>query len=190
MDVLVLTGGGRAQRGRADLRGGHDHRAALGRRGVRPFIELRGDARVAGGGGALDSMAARRIDLVYLDGGEALDRVTLTGQAARALASRKGRRGADGRSPAACSRCSWRLTARSSHAGGRDGIRFDLPVSERRAGRAASRRRRSTPTAPPARARRRPRSWTTWSIARTCARAAPRDRAVAHRWTCRSSRTR
>src|SRR6185503_1354637 len=48
-------------------------------------IELRGDARVAGGGGALDAMSAQAIDLIYVEGGETLDRVTLAGNAAAAL---------------------------------------------------------------------------------------------------------
>ena len=35
MDVLVLSGGGQGAARRADVRGGHDHGAAVGRRGVR-----------------------------------------------------------------------------------------------------------------------------------------------------------
>lgn len=44
------------------------------------FIELRGNARVAGGG-AFDSMSARDIDLDYTDDGETLERVALRGNA-------------------------------------------------------------------------------------------------------------
>ena len=87
MDVLVLSGGGRAQRGEQTFEAATiTARLAADEEYVR-LIELRGDARVAGGGGTFDSMAAQAIDLVYLEGGEALDRVTLTGQASAALAS-------------------------------------------------------------------------------------------------------
>ena len=44
------------------------------------FIELRGNARVAGGG-AFDSMSARDIDLDYTDDGVTLERVALRGAA-------------------------------------------------------------------------------------------------------------
>jgi LPS export ABC transporter protein LptC len=48
------------------------------------FIELRGNARVAGGG-VFDSMSARDIDLDYTDDGETLERVVLAGKGAIAM---------------------------------------------------------------------------------------------------------
>jgi lipopolysaccharide export system protein LptA len=43
------------------------------------FIEMRGNSRVSGGGGALDAMSARDIDLDYTDDGTQLERVALNG---------------------------------------------------------------------------------------------------------------
>jgi LPS export ABC transporter protein LptC len=56
------------------------------------YIELRGQARVAGGM-ALDSMRARDIDLDYTDDGVTLERIILAGDAAVALAAPSGGRG-------------------------------------------------------------------------------------------------
>src|SRR5688572_320179 len=138
MDVLVLSGGGHAQRGEQTFEAKTiTARLAPDEEYVR-LIELRGDARVAGGGGALDAMSAQAIDLVYLEGGETLDRVTLTGNAFAALTGKK----ADGSSAPAGRR---QLTGGALdiqlapdgtlvHAGGRDGIRFDLPVTEKARG--------------------------------------------------------
>ncbi len=57
-------------------------------------IELRGNARVAGGSAAFDSMSARDIDLDYADDGHTIEQVVLNGSGAIAL---KGRSGAPGR---------------------------------------------------------------------------------------------
>ena len=59
------------------------------------FMELRGDARVAGGSAAFDSMSAASMDLAYADDGSALERVVLDGKAAVALAGVE--KGAPGR---------------------------------------------------------------------------------------------
>lgn len=55
------------------------------------YVELRGNARVAGGGTDIVAMSARDIDLDYTDDGHVLERVALRGGAAIAT------RGADGR---------------------------------------------------------------------------------------------
>ncbi|MDO8792997.1 MAG: LptA/OstA family protein [Vicinamibacterales bacterium] len=54
------------------------------------FMELRGDARVAGGSAAFDSMSAAGIDLAYNDDGSILERVSLDGTAAVAMAGEPG----------------------------------------------------------------------------------------------------
>ena len=59
------------------------------------FMELRGEARVAGGSAAFDSMSAAGIDLTYNDDGSILERVSLNGAAAVAMAGDTG--GASGR---------------------------------------------------------------------------------------------
>src|SRR5262245_32338112 len=53
-------------------------------------IELRGSGSVAGGGGGLDSMTARDINLHYSPDGKTLQRVVLMGDAALALAGQNG----------------------------------------------------------------------------------------------------
>jgi LPS export ABC transporter protein LptC len=128
MDVLVLSGGGHAQRGEQTFEAETiTARLAPDEQYVR-LIEMRGDSRVSGGGGALDSMSAQAIDLVYVEAGDALERVTLTGQAAAALASKGG-----GRRQLTGGSLVMQLAPDGTlvRAGGRDGIRFDLPVSER-----------------------------------------------------------
>jgi len=85
MDVLALSGGGHAQRGEQTFEADTlTARLSPDEDYVR-LIEMRGNSRVAGGGGALDAMSADAIDLLYVEGGEMLDRVTLTGNAAAAL---------------------------------------------------------------------------------------------------------
>jgi LPS export ABC transporter protein LptC len=129
MDVLVLSNGGHAQRGEQTFEAMTiTARLAPDEQYVR-LVELRGDARVAGGGGALDSMSAQSIDLLYVEGGEALDRVTLTGQAAAALTSK----GGSGKRQMTGGVLEMQLAPDGTlvHAGGRDGIRFDLPGSDR-----------------------------------------------------------
>ncbi|MEQ1896384.1 MAG: LptA/OstA family protein [Vicinamibacterales bacterium] len=59
------------------------------------FMELRGEARVAGGSAAFDSMSAAAIDLSYNSDGSILERVSLDGTAAVAMAGDTG--GASGR---------------------------------------------------------------------------------------------
>lgn len=57
------------------------------------FIELRGNSRVEGGGGALDAMSARDIDLDYTDDGAMLERVALTGGAGVTMTGTNGSAG-------------------------------------------------------------------------------------------------
>jgi LPS export ABC transporter protein LptC len=58
------------------------------------YMELRGNARVQGGGGTLDAMSARDIDLDYTDDGAVLERVALNGDSGITLT---GTAGASGR---------------------------------------------------------------------------------------------
>ena len=91
------------------------------------FIELRGDARVAGGG-AFDSMTARDIDLDYTEDGATLERVALRGSGAVAM---KGEReGVSGRQFLGES-LDLVFASDSSLVGavGRDGVRVDLPAA-------------------------------------------------------------
>ena len=57
------------------------------------FIEMRGNSRVAGGGGTLDAMGARDIDLDYSDDGKLLERVVLTGMAGLTMTGTNGSAG-------------------------------------------------------------------------------------------------
>jgi lipopolysaccharide export system protein LptA len=91
------------------------------------FIELRGDARVAGGG-EFDSMTARDIDLDYTEDGATLERVALRGSGAVAM---KGEReGVAGRQFLGES-LDLEFASDSSLVGavGRDGVRVDLPAA-------------------------------------------------------------
>ena len=54
------------------------------------FLELRGNARVQGGGGDIDAMSARDINLDYTDDGVRLEAVALTGTAAVARVGQNG----------------------------------------------------------------------------------------------------
>lgn len=57
------------------------------------FIEMRGNSRVSGGGGTLDAMGARDIDLDYSDDGKLLERVVLTGMAGLTMTGTNGSAG-------------------------------------------------------------------------------------------------
>ena len=56
-------------------------------------IELRGDARVAGGGSGVDSMSARDMNLHYSADGQALERAQLLGKGAVAMTGQNGAAG-------------------------------------------------------------------------------------------------
>jgi len=140
MDVLVLSGGGHAQRGEQTFEAMTITAHLSSEEEYVKTIEMRGDARVAGGGGALDAMSAQSIDLVYVEGGDTLDHVTLTGNAAAALTGQTGQKGQPGQSGANQGGrrqllggvLDMQLAPDGTlvHAGGRDNIRFDLPVTE------------------------------------------------------------
>jgi len=91
------------------------------------FIELRDDARVAGGG-AFDSMTARDIDLDYTEDGVTLERVALRGSGA--VAMKGDREGVSGRQFLGES-LDLVFAPDSSLVGavGRDGVRVDLPAA-------------------------------------------------------------
>ena len=88
------------------------------------FMELRGNARVVGGG-AFDSMSAGDIDLDYADDGQALERVVLTGKGAIAM---KGENGAAGRQfLGETLDLAFAPDATLTRAIGRQNVRVDLP---------------------------------------------------------------
>ena len=97
------------------------------------FIELRGHSRVSGGGGALESMSARDINLVYSDDGELLERVALNGEAAVALKPEAGEHGRNIRGEV----LDIVLGADGAleTASGRGGVRLDVPAAPNRAAR-------------------------------------------------------
>lgn len=90
------------------------------------FIELRGNARVVGGG-AFDSMTARDIDLDYTDDGLTLERVVLTGSGAIVML---GQQGASGRQFLGESLdLTFAPDASLTSAIGRQNVRVDLPAA-------------------------------------------------------------
>jgi lipopolysaccharide export system protein LptA len=91
------------------------------------FIELRNNARVAGGG-AIDAMSARDIDMDYTDDGSALERVALNGGAG--VAMKASGSNASGRQIVGDA-LDVRLAPDGSIVGltGREKVRLDLPPS-------------------------------------------------------------
>ena len=89
------------------------------------YIELRNNARVTGGG-SIDSMSARDIDMDYTDDGSALERVALNGGAGVAMKGSSG----TGRQILGES-LEVRLAPDGSIVGitGREKVRLDLPAS-------------------------------------------------------------
>ena len=92
------------------------------------YIELRGNARVAGGQTSLEAMSARDIDLDYTDDGNVLERVTLAGNAAIAMA---GQNGAAGRQMLG-EKFELDLAPDGSvtRTAGRENVKLDLPAAE------------------------------------------------------------
>lgn len=90
------------------------------------FIELRGNARVVGGG-AFEAVTARDIDLDYSDDGQWLERVALTGSGAIVL---KGEEEGSGRQLAGETlNLTFAPDATLTRAVGRGDVRFDLPAA-------------------------------------------------------------
>lgn len=91
------------------------------------FIEMRGNARVEGGGGTLDAMHARDIDLDYTDDGKLLERTSLVGMAGLTMT---GSNGAEGRQLVADT-IETKLAADGAvtSATGRGSVRMGLPAT-------------------------------------------------------------
>ena len=107
-----------ADRGRANLT--EDEKAITA-------IELRGNARVAGGSAGFDSMSARDIDLTYAPGGQVIERVALSGGGAIALKAADGSPGQQmhGESLVLALAPDGAVTS----ATGRENVQLDLPAS-------------------------------------------------------------
>jgi LPS export ABC transporter protein LptC len=90
-DLLTLDGAVHVVRGQQLMDADHSVGHLAPNDEFVTFIELRGNSRVAGGGGALEAMNARDIDLDYTDDGTMLERVSLTGGSTVALAGMNGR---------------------------------------------------------------------------------------------------
>ena len=88
--ILTIEGGAHAARGEQALDASRLVAALSEDNEHVTSMELRGDARVAGGSAAFDSMSAAGIDLAYNDDGSILERVRLDGSAAVAMAGEPG----------------------------------------------------------------------------------------------------
>ena len=88
--ILTIEGGAHAVRGEQALNASRLLATLSEDNEHVTFMELRGDARVAGGSAAFDSMSAAGIDLDYNDDGSILERVSLDGTAAVAMAGEPG----------------------------------------------------------------------------------------------------
>lgn len=97
------------------------------------FLEMRGSSRVQGGGGSLDAMSARDIDLDYTDDGKLLERVTLTGGAGLTMTGTNGAAGRQltGESLALALAPDGAVTS----ATGRENVQMGLPATATTAGR-------------------------------------------------------
>lgn len=125
-DFLSLEGSVHALRGEQVIEGDRVIARLTENEEFITFIELRGNARVAGGG-TFDSMTARDIDLDYTEDGATLERVVLTGQGAIAMT---GQNGAPGRQFIGDSLdLSFAPDATLTRALGSGNVRVDLPVA-------------------------------------------------------------
>ncbi len=97
------------------------------------LLELRGRARVSGGAGALESMTARDINMVYAEDGAALERVALSGGGVVVLKPEVGERGRT----VAGEALDLTLGPDGALASvlGRGGVRLDTPAAINRAAR-------------------------------------------------------
>ena len=92
------------------------------------FIELRGSASVEGGGGALEGMTARDIDLAYTEDGKTLEHVVLSGNATVAMA---GQNGASGRQMAGDTlNLELAPDGAVTHAAGKGHVVLQMPATE------------------------------------------------------------
>ena len=127
-DYLTLEGSVHALRGEQVFDADHATARLTSNEEAITFIELRGNARVAGGSGTLDAMSARDIDLDYTDDGQTLERVLLNGGAAIAMTGQNGASGRQmmGETLDLVLAPDGALT----RATGRDKVRLDLPASD------------------------------------------------------------
>ena len=127
-DYLTLDGQVHALRGEQVFDADHATARLTSDEEAITFIELRGNARVAGGTGTLDSMSARDIDLDYTDDGQTLERVLLNGGAAIAMTGQNGAGGRQmmGETLDLVLAPDGALT----RATGREKVRLDLPASD------------------------------------------------------------
>jgi lipopolysaccharide transport protein LptA len=102
------------------------------------YISLRGNARVAGGSGTLDSMSAQTIDLDYADDGQTLEKAVLTGDGAVAVKGEEGRAGREIYSQVL--ELALAPDGALTKAIGRDDVRLVLPPDDDRAGRSITAR--------------------------------------------------
>jgi lipopolysaccharide export system protein LptA len=127
-DYLTLDGSVHALRGEQVFDADHATARLTAEEDAVTFIELRGNSRVSGGSGTLDSMSARDIDLDYTDDGETLERVLLTGSAALAMI---GQNGASGRQMMGETLdMTLAPDGAVTQAVGRDNVRLDMPASD------------------------------------------------------------
>jgi LPS export ABC transporter protein LptC len=92
-NVLTLEGGVHVLRDMQEIDGDRAVARLSDEEAFVTFVEIRGNARVAGGGGSLAAMRARDIDLDYTDDGQLLERVLLTGDAAVGMTGAAGSAG-------------------------------------------------------------------------------------------------
>ncbi|MBI4265570.1 MAG: LPS export ABC transporter periplasmic protein LptC [Acidobacteria bacterium] len=125
-DLLALEGAVRALRGEQVIEADRGVARLTANEEAITFIELRGNARVVGGG-AFDSLSARDIDLDYTDDGQVLERVRLTGSGAIALPGRDEEAGRQ--FLADVLDLSFAPDASVTRATGRRNVRVDLPAA-------------------------------------------------------------
>jgi lipopolysaccharide transport protein LptA len=92
------------------------------------FLELRGNASVRGGDGALEAMKANAIDLDYSDDGEALERVVLNGKASVTTAADE--HASSRQMSGEALEVEMGPDGSLASVTGRDGVQLDLPKAE------------------------------------------------------------
>jgi lipopolysaccharide export system protein LptA len=137
-DYLTLEGTVHALRGEQIFDADHATARLTSNEEAITFIELRENARVAGGSGTLEAMSARDIDLDYTDDGQTLERVLLNGGAAIVMTGQNGASGRQmmGETLDLVLAPDGALT----QATGRDKVRLDLPASDGAAARSVTAR--------------------------------------------------
>jgi len=126
--ILTLQGGVHVLRGEQTIDGDNAVALLSEKQEFVTFVELRGNARVAGGGGSLESMNANDIDLDYTDDGQALERVLMTKSAGVAVIGPDG----TGRREIFGERLELSVAPDGTvtKATGQDGVRLALPADD------------------------------------------------------------